>query len=434
MPSSVPDPTSLVPILDGLPGPWSLLAVLLYITFVLHLLLVNAVVGVSAITLIDRLRSGPDLLRRADLRDQSILLPKGVALAVNFAVPPLLFLQGIYGQFIYPGAILSALWSLSLMAVAMLAYYGLYINMAQSGLSDRVRTTALTISLLLLLASAFLLVNLSTLMQNPERWAAPGRAISGLFVNLGDPQFIPRYLHILLSCLAVGGLCIALPARYRSDRLEPSAPETESQYLHEREAAGLSWFFYATLLQLPVGGWFFHSLPQAQRKLFMGEDPTAAALMFLSLFLAGFALFAARRGRSLVAAVSALLTVCFMAGMRTLLRASLLEEHYQPALRPFEAGPFFLFAASLAASALIVVWLIAVYRRQAMLPMLEETDAGTPAGQPEARVVPVPDQPRPAYDHDAVLVNEIAMGRADRDEQAAADRGENVTPHGGNRS
>lgn len=435
MPGGSFDSTTLIPALDALPGPWGLLAVLLYLSFVLHLLLVNAVLGVSAITLADRLYAGADPFLRADLRDQSSLLPKGVALVVNFAIPPFLFLQGIYGQFIYSGSILGALWWLSLMAAVMLAYYGLYISMAQGGLSERTRTFSLALSLVLLLWAAFLLVNNSTLIQNPERWTIYGQNANGLYLNLGDPQMIPRYLHVLLSCLAVGGLCLALAARYRSRRLGGEAPESERFYLQKREARSLACFFYATLAQIPVGGWFFLSLPQTQRRLFMAGDPAATPLFFAALFLVGWALLAARRGRTLAAALSALAVIFFMSGLRFILRASLIDPYYKPLMRPAEWGPLLLFLGALAVSVPLIMYLVAVYRRQAMLPVIEDRAEDTTAHEAE----PVaPRQGRgdaPAREHDLVLVNEIALGRADRDERAGAPAGPepDARPLGGKR-
>lgn len=437
MPISSSDPAALVPVLDGLPGPWGLLAVLLYCSFVLHLLLVNAVVGVTAITLADRLRAGPGSPRRLDMRGQSVLLPKGVALLVNFAIPPFLFLQGLYGQFIYSSSVLCAVWWLSLMAVVMLAYYGLYINMAQGGISGGARTAALAFSLVLLLWAAFLLVNNNTLLQSPERWAVYGQNAHGLFLNTGDPQLIPRYLHVVLSCLAVGGLCLALPAHYRKGRLGGNAPASEREYLRERTAGGLSCFFYATLAQLPVGGWFFLSLPAEQRKLFMGGDALAASLFFASLFLIGFALLAARRGRPLAAALPALATVFLMAGMRSVLRASLLEPYHQPDMRTLEFGPVLLFLGALAVSSFIVVRLIAAYRSRAMLPMLDESQ--TPADGQEPRAVPAsprrarPEAPDQEGEDDAVLVNEIAMGRMDADDRDETGPEQDARPAGGKR-
>ena len=426
MPNSAPDPMTLIPNIDALPGPWGFLAALLYCSFVLHLLLVNAVVGLSAITLAGKLRSGLDFQHRSDLRDQSILLPKGVALLVNFAIPPFLFLQGIYGQFIYAGSILSALWWLSIMAVVMMAYYGLYLNMSQSGISERARIVSLALSLALLLWTAFLLVNNITLMQNPERWTTYRQSANGLFLNLADPQVVPRYLHVLLASLAVGGLCLALSSRYRLNRLGDE--DAESARLRERQASGLSCFFYATLAQFPVGGWFLLALPPPQRMLFMAGDATASALFFAALFLTGFALFAARRGRPFAAASSALLTIVLMAGMRAILRSSLLAPYYQPSFRTLEIAPLALFLGSLAVSAAIVVWLVAVYRRQAQLPMLEDADA--PARQPDG---PPKERAEGMFDHDALLVNEIAMGRMDNDERDEPEQDADARPFGGKR-
>ena len=431
MPGSFPDPTTLIPVLDGIPGPWRLLAVLLYVTFVLHLLLVNAVVGVSAITLAGKLRTGLCPLRRAELRDQSVLLPKGVALVVNFAIPPFLFIQALYGQVIYPGSVMGALWWLSVMAVVMLAYYGLYINMTHSGISERIRVTSLAIALLLLLWNTFLLVNNSTVLQSPARWAAYGQSAHGLLLNSGDPQLLPRYLHVLLSCLAVGGLCLSASAWFRLRRSEKKCAAPEREYLLEKEKNGLSCFFYATLAQLPVGGWFFMSLPPEQRKLFMSGDPTATILFIASLFLTGHALLAAKRGSTLGTVIATLCIIFFMAGMRSLLRADLLESYFTPSVRAAEAGPILLFLGSLAVAAVFMVFLVKVYRRNAMLPILAEGGSEARARRPGLRDEDagerVPQEAPVRYgrehDHDVMLVNEIAAGRMDRDEWNGASGG-----------
>ena len=173
----------------------------------------------------------------------------------------------------------------------------------------------------------------------------------------------------------------------------------------------------------------------------MAGDQTATLLFFASLFLIGFALLAARRGRSLAAALSALITIFFMAGMRSILRASLLEPYYQPSMRPVESGPLILFLAALAVSVLIIVRLVAVYRRQAMLPMLEDAESAQPATEPDRCGAPAEEPPLPvrtgtpdrARAHDAMLVNEIAMGRMDNDEQAEADPEPDARPFGGKR-
>lgn len=364
-----PDPAALIPVLDGLPAPWALMALLLYCTFVLHLIVMNALVGAGLITLAGRFaRKTPPAPPHGEAAAEhapDTLLPKGVAFTVNFAIPPFLFLQCIYGQYSYPGSVLMALWWLLVMAVVMLAYYGLYINMSRRAVPQRSRTLALGLAMLLLLGTAFLFVNNMTLLQSPERWVAYAGNSGGSFLNLADPQLWPRYLHIVLSCLAVGGLCLALPATLALRGKEASADPARRHTLRERQGAALRWFFHATLAQLPVGAWFLFSLPGPQQRLFMGGGTFATALFCAALFFVGLSLWAAWRRHALPCLAAAALVIAMMAGMRSLLRASLLEPWYRPVMRPFEAGPLALFAVSFVLSALILAWLAKVYWRHA---------------------------------------------------------------------
>lgn len=55
-------------------------------------------------------------------------MPKILALAVNFGIAPFLFLQVLYGNYLYPGILLMAVWWMSIVMAVMLAYYGLYIS------------------------------------------------------------------------------------------------------------------------------------------------------------------------------------------------------------------------------------------------------------------------------------------------------------------
>lgn len=369
MPPSFPDPAALIPALDGLPAPWSLMALLLFVTFVLHLILMNTVVGVALITLAAKTglfsgRTAPVHLVEKGEYTPDVLLPKGVALVVNFGIPPFLFMQCIFGQYIYASSVLMALWWLSVMLVVMLAYYGLYINMNKSGLSETARATALGIAVLLLLWNAFLFVNNMTLLQNPERWAAYAQNAGGTLLNLGDPQVIPRWLHVILSCLAVGGLSLALPAAIHLRRLAREGGDPAKALPHlESKRKALRWFFFATLAQIPVGAWFFMALPKAQRGLFMGGDFLATALFVLSLVLTVVSLITAWRERAWCATWSTLLVIVMMAGMRTLLRSSMLEPFYSPHMRQLDLGPLALFLGSLALSAVAVAWLAKVYWR-----------------------------------------------------------------------
>ncbi len=419
MPAHLLDPTPLIASASGIPGPVGLLAFLLFVTFALHILLVNALVGVACITFVSRLRGGFAFGGAAgasgasewdaDLDVQSSLLPKGVALAINFAIPPFLILQGLYGSFIYSSSILMGVWWLGVLPVVMLAYYGLYLNMAPRGLSVKARTLALGISLALLLFNAFLLVNNVTLMQNPQAWAAYAGESGGTFLNLADPQLVPRYLHMLLACPAVGGLCLAVPAEIKLRALaRVNAPLVLQEHQHARLRSSLSWFFHATLLQLPVGGWFLLSLPRPQQALFMGSHGVGTALFLAALVLTGFALLAAKRRQAVRAALGCLGAALCMVGMRTLLRTSLIEPFYSPQLRLVEVGPLLLFGGSAVCSALLVWQLVRIYRKPDLLAA-----RAVPVGvSEEAPVLAGVPGPVPA-DAAAFLAAQAADGEAD---------------------
>ncbi len=432
MPDAFPDPATLIPVLDGLPAPWSLMALLLYLTFLLHLILMNTVVGVAVITLLAKLgaASGFTLKERAAAahggHTPDLLLPKGVAFVVNLGIPPFLFMQCIYGQYIYSSSILMGMWWLSVMLVVMLAYYGLYINMYRHGLSPAVRTTALAISVLLLLWNAFLFVNNMTLLQDPARWAAYAHNAAGTLLNIGDAQVPPRYLHVILSCLAVGGLALALPAATALRRLarEGGGPADAIPLLEKKKRA-LRWFFYATLAQFPVGAWFFMALPEAQRAVFMGGDALGTALFALSLILTALCLITAWRERAWCTVWGALLVIAMMAGMRTLLRASMLEPYYAPQMRELDFGPLALFLGALALSLISFFWLARVYMRHKAAPGETGLDFGTPehAGGDAALMRDIVRMRK----REALMVIELALTGKDDEERrnGAGDDGRN---------
>lgn len=428
MPDVFPAPAALIPFLDGLPAPWSLMALLLYLTFLLHLVLMNTVVGVAVITLLAKLgvvsgfaREAGDVAAHGE-HTPDLLLPKGVAFVVNLGIPPFLFMQCIYGQYIYASSVLMGMWWLSVMLVVMLAYYGLYINMYRHGLSPAARTTALGISALLLLWNAFLFVNNMTLLQNPAEWTAYAHNAAGTLLNLGDPQVPPRYLHVVLSCLAVGGLALALPPAVALRRLarEGGDPTCAIPLLENKKRA-LRWFFYATAAQFPVGVWFFMALPKAQRALFMGGDALATALFALSLILTAACLIAAWRERAWRAVWGALLVIAMMAGMRTLLRSSMLEPYYAPQMRELDFGPLALFLGALGLSLAALVWLARVYLRHKAPPDAAGAEA---AGAGTADPALVRDIVR-MRKREALMVIELAITGKDDEESPNGDNGRN---------
>src|SRR5215813_10992378 len=89
----------------GLPAPWWLLLVLLDLTFLIHLVFMNFVLGgsiVQAAALCSRRGADNDTL----VRVISSIWPIALSFTITSGVAPLLFVQVLYGQFFYTSTVL----------------------------------------------------------------------------------------------------------------------------------------------------------------------------------------------------------------------------------------------------------------------------------------------------------------------------------------
>ena len=173
----------------------------------------------------------------------------------------------------------------------------------------------------MLILTAFILSNNSTLMLRPENWLDWIFSPGGTLLNTDDPTLLPRFLHILLACAAIGGLAHATLAAWKREKT--ALPDlTEAKI-----SRGLVWFRHATLAQIPVGLWYFLSLPADARGLFMGSRalPTTAFILALAGVVLVFILAHRRRIYTLCAA-SAGLTL-LMVVLRDSVRDAMLHPH-----------------------------------------------------------------------------------------------------------
>ena len=263
------NPAGLIPTPDAIPVPWGWFQVLLTVTFFMHILLMNVMLGTAVIAFVRHLQrpESPGLLTRTI----SQKLPFSIALAVNFGVAPLLFVQVLYGHFIYVSSVLMAALWLSIVGILIAAYYTAYIYRYQY---DKMRSSRLTatavISCLLLVIGFFFSANF-TLMLHPSAWQGYFDHPSAMLINFSDPTLFPRYLHFVLSALSVGGLAIALYFKLQQKK----GREEAAQLIHY----GCHWFGYATFANFAVGFWFFGSLPHGL------INPTTLVGGLFSLFI-----------------------------------------------------------------------------------------------------------------------------------------------------
>jgi len=340
-------PAMPVPPGSAIAAPWGVFELLLLVAFAAHLLAMNAALGGTLLALFT---PGPDRGAAGFLARR---LPTSVAVTVNLGVPPLLFASVLYGQYLYTAAILSAVAWLSLFMVVMLAYALLYVFQSRALQAGSGLIAA--VAAMLLLAASLILVNVSTLSVRPDVWKAYFGQPGGTILNVGDPTFVPRWLHFVAASLAVGGLFLA-----RAGRKAAAAGDAAAA---ARLRLGLGWFTWATAAQMLVGLWFLASLPRDVMDLFLGGDRLAATVFFLARILAGAALYMGFRRAVGVASALTAATVLSMVVVRDLVRRAYLAPHFSPESLPVAAqvGPLLMFLASVAFSGAAIVWVVRVY-------------------------------------------------------------------------
>lgn len=332
---------SLAPLPDTIPVHWIWFEVLLIVTFFIHMILMNFLLGGSLLTVWDLLRGKLE-------KQASGSIPTLIALTVNFGVPPLLFVQVLYGHLFYSSSVMIAVPWILVIPVLVIAYYCAYLFVKRAERSPGLARVSLVITSLFLLCIAFVLVNNNTLALRPERWGLYFGDPAGLNLNLGEPTLWPRYLHFLLGALAIGALGRAIAYRYS---------KMEEQEKLNQIRRNLKTFGWITILQLGIGTWFWLTMPRGVWKQFMGGSMAATVLMVAGWLVALLILHSAFTGRLSFAMVLGGLQVFLMVIIRDIARFAYLDGMFRPAEleNVNESSPLFIFLL------VFVIGLLALY-------------------------------------------------------------------------
>jgi hypothetical protein len=270
----------LVPAVDPapLPGPIWLLHLLWVLTFTVHLLMVNAVLGGTILSTVALVRGRAG--RRQAGRDLAAWFASintwAISFAITFAIAPLLFMQLLYGRFFYSATILLAGAWLTMLGLLTVAYYLNYIVKRRLK-GGGTPSLLVLVQALLFLAVAGIQVAVSLLHQRPERW---GAVSDRPWSVLGDPAFVPRYLHFVFAAVAMAGGGLAW-WRMRSTGPGPAGTGSRGGPSGALPTAefdgdvrfGIQAALGTTALQLPVGFWLLFALPREVLLGFMKGGP-----------------------------------------------------------------------------------------------------------------------------------------------------------------
>ncbi|MDF1574040.1 MAG: hypothetical protein P1P86_02470 [Bacteroidales bacterium] len=305
---------SIIPTADTIPVHWLWFQVLLILTFFVHMILMNFLLGGSLLTVWDLLTG------KLEKRTPGSI-PTLVALTVNFGVPPLLFVQVLYGHFFYSSSVMLAVPWILVIPILILAYYGAYLFVRKVDKAPVLSRGALIFTSISLLYIAFILVNNNTLAMVPDRWGIYFKDPGGWNLNLGEPTLWSRYLHFLLAALAIGALGRAI--LYRYSKIDKKEQEGQIR-------RNLKLFGWITVIQFAIGSWFWLAMPEAVWKTFMGGSFFATFMMVSGWLLALLILHSAFTGRLTAAMILGGLEVLVMVIIRDLARAAYLKENFHP--------------------------------------------------------------------------------------------------------
>ncbi|TKB25598.1 hypothetical protein FCL47_13770 [Desulfopila sp. IMCC35006] len=339
-----------IPQPDTIPVSWGWFQFLLLLTFPLHLLAMNAMLGGLAIGIVQHVKGGE--LQRQLAHRIAIALPLVIAFVVNLGVAPLLFVQVLYGQFLYSSSILMGVFWILIVPILIIAYYSAYLYDFRFTQLGSAGPWVAILAFTLLVGIGFFFANNMLLMASPEQFGAYFSHKSGTLLSFGQPEFWPRFLHMLCGALAVGGLFVALLGRFRS--------AANPDLAHHAEHVGLQVFLVLTVGNILLGTWYFFSLPGEVRLLFMGHHFGATSAFCVALLLAAGTLFGAWKKRFWLTFYHAVGLVVVMSFMRSWVRSGYLKDFFSlDALRVVpQYSPMIFFFVTLLVGIVCLGWLL----------------------------------------------------------------------------
>ncbi len=313
-----------------LPAPPAVFLVLLITVFTVHVIFMNLLFGGTLLGAVSYFAGRKNPYHRILSQKLFKFMPAVIAITVNFGVAPLLFVQILYGHLFYSTSILIASAWFSVIPLVILGYYGTYILRFKWERIEMVRGSLILSTALIFTVIPFIFVNNLSLLEKPAGWLAHYfRDPASGSLNWGDPSMYPRYVHVLLSAVAVAGMWVAIIGiRGKSGGADWS--QWAVKY-------GKKIFIHSTFANILIGIWFLVSHPQPIIMRFIGTHPlstgyfTASILLIAVVIAIMYRIKGSESGMKPVYAAASLLvaTIGLMLLMRQELRAAYLEPYFQ---------------------------------------------------------------------------------------------------------
>jgi len=263
-----------------LPVPEWILIVLIIISFLLHILFVNLMLGGTIITFALEIMGIKDKKYDKLAREIEATVTVNKSLAVVIGVAPLLIINTLYTVYFYSANALTGYAWISIIPLVIIAFLILYYHKYtwdKYEYKKKNHIIILGVALAVLLFVPLIFLSNISLMLFPERWAEVRGFLSSLFIA----NVIPRYLHFLTGTIAVTGLFVFGYVSRKSYSVSENLPGFTKEEIMEK-AYKLT--FYASLSQLVFGPLLFFTLP------WHGVDWNLAYIIIAGILIAAIAM------------------------------------------------------------------------------------------------------------------------------------------------
>lgn len=310
-----------------LPLPEWLLIILLVVSFLLHIIFVNLMIGGTVLTLWCQVKGlkNKDYHNLAHEISRTITVNK--SLAVVLGVAPLLSISTLYATHFYSAASLTGGMWIAIIPLVTVAFLLTYLNKYTWHVLDKNKPLSIAIiataTALFLFIPLIFLVNVN-LMLFPEKWGT----VKGFFSALLLPNVFPRYLHFIFASMAVTGLFIFW---YMGRKNYPFEQYFEQLTRYEVKKKAYSLTLAASMAQFILGPLVMLTLPtkgfdwRLVLVILSGAAIATSAMWWIWKAITGKPEHINRNFGKIVAALS--ITVVFMGSGRHVYRANALGPH-----------------------------------------------------------------------------------------------------------
>ncbi|MCL4557268.1 MAG: hypothetical protein M1491_01290 [Deltaproteobacteria bacterium] len=253
--------------------------VLLVITFALHIIFVNLVVGGVFMSVYGYFKKGGHYRPLAKSFAKATTI--NFSLLIVLGVAPLLFMQVIYDPFWYTSNVLSAAWMVGVVFALMAAFsfvYVFYLKITKERKHIGVWGVAAFLLIILVGVTMHAVSYQALFPEQWVRWYVGGSTadFSGTILHAFQ---LPRFLHFMVASFAITGIFMMVYSWYFKDR-----DDMDRSYLVWVGKAGAKMAVVFTVLQMAVGVWWLLSVP-ANFQFYKNPVFIAAGILAVVLLL-----------------------------------------------------------------------------------------------------------------------------------------------------